>query len=500
MICFHYFFFEFCISDFPRPIYAMTRRVSISQPDPMEPSKHTELWERCLQILKDNLPPEQFDTWFSPVTSMSYVDDALTIDVPSPFFVEQIEERFFRILKATLVKVYGPKIKLFYHYDQVSHQPETGVTMRSENPNPAIGLRKAPPVPVSPFQAQQLPDIDSQLNPRYTFENYCTSASNRVAYSIGEAIAMNPKLKTFNPLFIFGPTGVGKTHLIQAIGIRIKEQNPQTRVLYITSRLFESQYTTAVKRGKINDFINFYQSIDVLIIDDIQDLMGKNATQNTFFHIFNHLHQNQKQLILSSDCRPSEMEGMEARLLSRFKWGMTTELEKPDLQLRRDVLLKKSENDGLQIPDDVLDFIAGNVTESIRDLDGIISSLIGHAAILNRPITIDLARRVVANAVKIHRRQINFEMITQQVSTFFNIDVDSIFTKSRKREVSDARQMIMFLAKKHANMPLKAIGTRLSRTHATVLYACRNIEERLPLEKSLQEAVTSIESLLLQQS
>lgn len=465
----------------------------------MQPStKHTSLWAECLAILKDNLPAEQYDTWFSPVKSMSYENGALTIDVPSPFFVEQIEERFFKILKATLHKVYGPEVKLFYHFDQVADAPDTGVRMRSEEPSRAVGLRKTPPVPVSPFEQAPLPDIDSQLNPRYTFENYCASDSNKVARSIGEAIASNPKIKTFNPLFIFGPTGVGKTHLIQAIGIRIKERNPEQRVLYITSRLFESQFTTALQRGRINDFINFYQSIDTLIIDDIQDLMGKDKTQNTFFHIFNHLHQNQKQLILSSDCRPANLDGMEARLLSRFKWGMTVELEKPDLELRREVLEKKSEQDGLEIPRDVLDYIASHVTESIRDLDGIISSLIGHAAILNRPVTIDLARRVVANAVRVSRKQINFEMITQQVSTHFKIEPDAIFTKSRKREVSDARQMIMYMAKKHAGMALKAIGTRLSRSHATVLYACRNIEERLSVEKELQETVTAIESTLLQ--
>lgn len=465
----------------------------------MQPSdNHTELWARCLEILRDNLPEEQFDTWFKPITSRSFVDGALTINVPSPYFVEQIEERFFRLLKKVLSKVYGDSLKSFYyHFDQVRNQPETAVNMRSEEPSMAQNLRKAPGVAVSPFQTQKLPPIDSQLNPRYTFENYCCGEANKVAKSIGEAIAMNPKIKTFNPLFVFGPCGVGKTHLMQAIGLRIKEKQPEARVLYVTSRLFESQFTTALQRGTINDFINFYQSIDTLIIDDIQDLIGKDKTQNTFFHIFNHLHQNQKQLIISSDCRPSSLGGMEERLLSRFKWGMTCELERPDLNLRRDVLVRKSEQDGLEIPRDVLEYIAGHVTESIRDLDGITSSLIGHSIALNRPITIDLAKRVVANAVRINRKQVNFEMITEEVSSHFNIEPDAIFTKSRKREVSDARQMIMFLAKKHVGMPYKTIGARLGRTHATVMYACNSIEERLPLEKDLQEAVSAIETSLM---
>ena len=321
--------------------------------------------------------------------------------------------------------------------------------------------------------------------------------SNKIARSIGEAIADNPKCRTFNPLFVFGPTGVGKTHLIQAIGIRVKERNPRARVLYVTARLFESQFTAASQNKHINDFFAFYQSIDTLIIDDIQDLAGKPKTQNTFFHIFNHLHQNQRQIILSSDCAPSQMEGMEARLLSRFKWGMSTQLDKPDLALRKDVLTQKAEQDGLSIPDEVLGYIAKNVTDSIRELEGVIVSLMAYATVLNQEITIDLARAVLANAVKINKRQVNFDAITQEVAAYYNIDPDVMFTKSRKREISDARQMVMYLAKKLAKMPLKAIGTRLSRTHATVLYACKNIEERLPIEKQLQEDVNKIEGALM---
>ena len=321
--------------------------------------------------------------------------------------------------------------------------------------------------------------------------------SNSLAYSIGKAIAKDPKQTTFSPLFIHGDTGVGKTHLVQAIGIGIKESTPQSRVLYVTARLFESQYTAAVCRKQVNEFINFYQSIDVLIIDDIQDLIGKTQTQNTFFHIFNHLHQNQKQLILTSDCSPAEMEGMEARLLSRFKWGMNAELSRPDYELRKEVLIQKAEQDGLSIPEDVLEYIAQNVTDNIRVLEGIVVSLMAHATILNQNITIDLARTVLANAVKTTRKQINFEMVLNEVCAYYKIEPDQIFTKSRKREISDARQMVMYMAKKHAKMLLTAIGTRLSRTHATVLYACKNIEERLPIEKQLQEDVTAIESSLL---
>lgn len=458
---------------------------------------HIQLWDRCLKIFQDNLPAEQFDAWFRPVTSVSFNENKLVLMVPSQFFIEQLEERYTNLLRRTLYKVYGASMKLYYHFNQVSNEPSTGVTMGSSKPSSAVAPK--PGASSNPFRQQTEPqEIDAQLNPNYTFENYCDSISNRVARSIGEAIANDPKCKTFNPLFVFGAPGVGKTHLIQAIGIRIKENSPSSRVLYITARLFESQYTTAVRNGKINDFISFYQSIDTLIIDDIQDLIGnKPGTQNAFFHIFNHLILNQKQLILASDCCPSKMEGMEKRLVSRFTMGMTAELEHPDYQLRKEVLRQKAEQDGLELPEDVVDYIASNVTESIRELEGIVVSVTAHAAILNQDISLDLTRKVLANAVKINQRQINFEIITQEVASYYQVDPDQIFTKSRKREISDARQMVMYMAKKHAKMPLTAIGTRLSRTHATVLYACKNIEERLGIEKQLQTDVSKIESTLL---
>ena len=265
------------------------------------------------------------------------------------------------------------------------------------------------------------------------------------------------------------------------------------RQLYVSARQFESQYTVAAHTGKINEFINFYQSIDTLIIDDIQDLIDKPGTQSTFFQIFNHLTMNQRQIILSSDCCPTQLKGMTDRLLNRFKWGMTVELERPDLQLRREILRQRAEQDGLQLSEEVMDFIAENVTDSARELEGIVVTLLAHATMMNREITIDLARTVMSNIVKMSRKTINFEMITQGVASHYNIDPDAIFTKSRKREISDARQMVMFMAKKHAKMPLKAIGTRLSRDHSTVIYACKNIEQRLPFEKQLQDDVAAIE-------
>lgn len=451
-------------------------------------------WDKCLKIIQDNLQPELYNAWFKPITLKSFENGELRLFVPSPYFVEHIEEHFMLLISSTIKRVFGPNVKLYYSYNQVKNEPTTEVNIRSAKPSPAVksGLPDANPLitpPAVPF--------DSQLNNRYTFENYCGSMSNKIALSIGKAIGENPDNKTFNPLFIFGPSGVGKTHLMHAIGLNIKEHRPDLRVLYISSRLFEAQFTVASHTGKINDFIYFYQSIDVLIIDDIQDLIGKERTQNTFFHIFTHLHLNNKQIIISSDCSPSQLKGMPERLMTRMKWGMTVELERPDIELRRQVLIRKAEQDGLSIPSDVIDYIASNVTESIRELEGIVVSLMAHATFMNKEINIELARNVLANAVKVSKKQINFEMVTQSVSAHFNIEPDAIFTKSRKREISDARQMVMYLAKKHAKMPLKAIGTRLSRTHATVLYACKNIEERIPFEKQLQDDIAAIEKNFL---
>ena len=447
-------------------------------------------WDACLKIISDNIPSEQFDAWFRPVTLKSYVDGKVTLTVPTSFFVEYIEERFSKLLGAAIKRVFGADTKLFYHYNQVQNEPTTAVDIRSAAPSAAS--RKGLPS-ANPFNTPVQVPFDSQLNPRYTFDNYCGSESNKIALSIGKAIGEDPDNKTFNPLFIFGPSGVGKTHLMHAIGLSLKEHRPQLRVLYISSRLFESQFTVASRNGRINDFIHFYQSIDVLIIDDIQDLIDKEKTQNTFFHIFSHLHLNNKQIIISSDCSPSMLKGMPERLLTRMKWGMTVELERPDMNLRRNVLTRIAEQAGLPVSDDVLEFIATNVTGSIRELEGIMVSLVARAAILNRQIDFDLARTVISNAVKITKKQINFEMVTQSVSAHYNIEPDAIFTKSRKREVSDARQMVMYMAKKHAKMALTAIGTRLSRTHATVLYACKSIEDRLLHEKQLQDDVAAIE-------
>ncbi|MDE7467480.1 MAG: chromosomal replication initiator protein DnaA, partial [Muribaculaceae bacterium] len=424
---------------------------------------HLELWNQCRQVIADNLSTQQFTAWFSDVHSVSFNNGELRLSVPSPYFSEQLEERFASIINAAIKKVYGTGIEVVFMFNQVSGQPESKVEVHNSKPSATIMNEIKAPI-ANPFAETTAQPFRSQLNALYNFENYCIGQSNRVAYTIAESIANDPSNKTFNPLFVFGPTGVGKTHLIQAIGVRIKERNPQARVLYVTARLFQAYYTAANHKGHINDFFKFYQSIDTLIIDDVQDIAGNPGTQNTFFHIFNQLHQNNRQIILSSDCAPSEMEGFEARLLNRFKWGASAALEKPDLELRRQVLRRKSQTDGLELPEDVIEYVAANVTDSIRELEGVVASLVAHATVLNCEITLDFARPVVANAVRIRRSQVNFEMISEAVASYFKINPDIIFTKTRKREISDARQMIMYLSKKLAGMSFKSIGNTLGRT------------------------------------
>ncbi len=460
-------------------------------------------WNRCLDVIKANLPTEQFDVWFAPIVAVDFdqENDRVTLRVPSQFFVEQIEGRYITILSAALKKVFGENVKLTYKYNVVGSDDASAVEQNVDNSSTRLKqeLKIRKPSVANPFvQADSQEDIDPQLNPRYTFENYCSSMSNKLAVSIGQAIAEHPEVKTYNPLFVFGTTGVGKTHLLQAIGIKLKEENPRMRVLYVSSRVFESQYTTAVQQKKINDFIHFYESIDVLLLDDIQFFAGKPGTQNTFFHIFNLLHQHQRQLVMSSDCRPSDLDGMEPRLISRFKWGMTVELAKPDFELRRKFLAMKAAQDGLHISDEVMDYIATNVTDSVRELEGVMVSLLAHATMLNQDITIDLARDIIGNTVRVAPKQLTFEYIAETVADYYNLPTDVLYGKSRKREISDARQLVMYLAKKEAQMSSTSIGAKLDRTHATVLHACIQIEQRMSIEKDFSREVQAITASLTQ--
>ncbi len=447
-------------------------------------------WSLCLEIIKDNLSAEQFNAWFEPIDAVKYENNTVTLHAPSHFFVERIEEQFINLLSATLRRVFGQNVKLEYSYDIAGKEVVNGGDGSSLKLRNKQQIDKA--APSNPFVQPAYDDIDPQLNLRFTFEKYCPTKSNKLAVIIGLSVPNNQYTTPFNPLFIFGTTGVGKTHLMQAIGIKIKEDKPRTRVLYLTARVFENQYTTAVRQNKINDFINFYMGIDVLMLDDIQELAGKISTQNTFFHIFNHLHNHHRLLIMTSDVRPSELDGIVPRLHSRFISGKTVELEIHDYELRREVLDRKAMQDGLEIAPEVLDYIATNVTDSVRELEGIIVSLLAHSTMLNQDISIDLARNVISNCVHVNKRQLTFEIIAETVTSHYNLDSDLIYGKSRKREINDARQIVMYLAKKEINLSSTNIGMRLARNHATVLHACKQIEQRLMVEKKFQGEMAEI--------
>ena len=460
--------------------------------------EHIVLWSRCLSVIRDNVPETIFKTWFEPIVPLIYQNKALTIGVPTQFFYEILEEKYADLLRVALNKEIGEGTQLVYRVliDKTNDQTIDLVgTNRSRVLPPSTDIKDANKAP-NPMKAPTPQDLDPQLNPNYNFENLIKGSSNEFSRTVGETVAKNPA-RTFNPLFLYGPSGVGKTHLTNAIGTRIKELYPEKRVLYVSAHLFQVQYTDSIRTNHFNDFISFYQTIDVLIIDDIQEFAGVTKTQNTFFHIFNHLHQNGKQLILTSDRAPIMLQGMEDRLLTRFKWGLVAELEKPDTELRRNILRNKIRKDGLNIPESVVNYIAENVNESVRELEGIINSLLAQSILFKREIDMDLAERIIRKAVRIENKPITIDNIISKVCAHYDLDESVIHTKSRKREIVQIRQIAMYLAKKHTEISASKIGMLIgNRDHATVLHACKTVKDLIEINKSFKSDIEEIEAAL----
>lgn len=459
---------------------------------------HSELWQKCLAGIRSQLPADMFGVWFKDTVSISFEDRRLTIGVPSEYFVMQYENRLYDVFRSAIKQVYGPGVKIEYTYNVVSSDPTSAVTIEKStsggnlSSSPTKGAAKTD----NAHHEIAYEDVKSQLNEAYTFENYCCGTSNQLPFTIAESIGNNPHKTDFNPFFLYGNTGVGKTHLIQAIGQRIKANDPMARVLYIRARTFENQYGQAVREHHINDFVNFYQSMDALLIDDIQELSGKSGTQNAFFPIFNHLHQKGTLLVMTSDRPPVDLEGIMERLVNRFKWGVTEQLPGPDLELRKRILRLKSAKNGLNLPEDVIDIIACRVTDSVRELEGIVLSLIARAALLNQPITPQLAAVVMQSTVKVNKRHINFDMIVEATAAAFDLDSDVIFSRSRVRDIADARQVIMYLAYKHTDQSSKIIGSKLGRSHVTVLHGIKTTQNRIITEPDFSCKVMAIEHTL----
>jgi len=452
-------------------------------------------WDECLNIIRDNIQASSYTTWFSNTKPASYTNNVLTIFVPSQFVYEYIEEHFVDILSAAIYRIFGSNTQLNY---RVLTDRENQITLDQESEKrPTQALKEQEKAsngaPDSIAVAPQ--DLDPMLRSNYSFENFIEGISNKLPLSAAENIALNPGKTIFNPLFLYGASGVGKTHLANAIGLKVKELFPEKRVLYVSAHLFKVQYSNSVRNNVLNDFINFYQSIDVLIIDDIQEFVGVTKTQNTFFHIFNHLHQNGKQLIMTCDRPPVMLQGIEDRLITRFKWGLTAEIERPNLELRRNILTAKARRERIALTPDVLEYIAENVTDSVRELEGILISLMAHSTVYGRAIDISMAERVISKAVRIVEKEVTVEDIVHHTCEHYHIKDESVYSSSRKRDIVLARQVAMYLTHKHLpNLSLAGIGQQIgSKDHSTVLHACRTIEEQIEMDKTLQTAIEDIE-------
>lgn len=468
---------------------------------------HSEVWENCLKVIRDNLNYQSFKTWFAPIKPIKLENNVLTIQVPSQFFYEWLEEHYITLLKKTIRNELGPTGRLEYSivmegsYANDPYTIKMPTSNRKATNNPAVAM----PIDLKSGNAKEIPNpfiipglkkiqVHSQLNEAYSFDNFIEGDCNRLARSAGYAVACNPGKTAFNPLFIYSAVGLGKTHLSHAIGLQVKNSFPEKTVLYVATEQFIQQFVDAVRNNNQNDFLHFYQMIDVLIIDDIQWLSGKEKTQDVFFHIFNHLHQKGKQLVITSDKAPVELKGLEPRLLSRFKWGLAADLQVPDLETRIAILKKRIYKDGIAMPDDVLEYLAYSITTNVRELEGALISLMAQSSLNKKAITIELAKQMIDKFVKNTAREISIDFIQKIVCDYFGIPVDSINSKTRKRDIVQARQLAMYFSKKHTKSSLAAIGLVCgNKDHATVLHACRTVNNLIETDKQFRLYVEEIE-------
>lgn len=461
-----------------------------------------EIWNNCLSVIKDNVTEEAYKTWFEPIVPVSLENNLFILQVPSPFFAEFLDEHHLNLLKPVIKRFAGEKVKLAYKLPVDSSASNGTMTVPSSNRSvPKSPIGQPPPQrlsdgPINPFVIPGLKklQIDSQLNENYTFDNFIEGDCNRLARSAGMKIAKEPGKTAFNPLVIYSGTGLGKTHLCHAIGLETKRLHPEKTVLYVQAEQLSTQYVTANKNNNRPDFINFYQMIDVLIIDDIQFLAGKAGTQDVFFHIFNHLQQNNKQIVITSDKFPSELQGMEDRLLSRFKWGLAADLQAPDLSTRTSIIREKLYDNGITFPDEVVQYIASNVRNNIRELEGVMNSLMAQSLLNKRAVTLEMAQQIIDRFVRNTVKEVSVEYIINIVCEYFKISPEQLALKTRKRQVVQARQIAMYLAKKYSNASLAAIGQQCGKKdHATVHHACKTIANQLETDKQFKVMFADIE-------
>ncbi|MCQ2345915.1 MAG: chromosomal replication initiator protein DnaA [Paludibacteraceae bacterium] len=424
------------------------------------------LWQNCSQILRDNLTATAFETWFAPLEVVSFVDNKLVLRVKSEFVAQYIEENYVDLLSKAILRTFGPKTRLEY---RVLMDSTTGAVATFKGANDTVADARQP---ILPLVQNTRNDWETQLSDSYTFSSFIEGETNKLARAVGLEIAKEPGRTVFNPLFIYGGSGVGKTHLANAIGNQIARQIPNARVLFISANTFKLQFQEAVKQNKLSDFLLFYQSVDVLIVDDVQYFSGLKGTQDTFFHIFNYLHQSRKQLIMTSDRSPLQLKDVEERLLTRFKWGLAVEIQRPDFTLRKAILHDRIQRDGLELPDEIVDYIAMNACNNIRDIEGILAALLAHSTLMNCDIDLKLVKSVVDKLVDVQPKTILMEDVIGLVCEHEGISEHTIVSKSRQREVNRARQLIVYLAKQLTDRSYNDIGMALGhRSHATVLHA-----------------------------
>jgi chromosomal replication initiator protein len=460
-------------------------------------NSHQALWDECLRLIQANVTEQQFKTWFAPIVFESYSEkeQMLLVQVPSSYVCEYLEQYYVGLLSKVLARVFGSGVRLSYRIVTVKAQRNVTVDVESDGvtleAQPTTRANQSPTV----LDAATPQQLNPQLDVKKTFQNFIEGDSNKLPRTVGLSIAEHPGKTTFNPFFIYGPSGCGKTHLINAIGVRCKETYPQKRVLYVSARLFQVQYTDSVRHNTTNDFINFYQSIDVLIVDDIQEWMNSPKTLDTFFHIFDHLFRIGKQIILASDRPPVDLQGVKERLLTRFACGLIAELEKPNVQLCIDILNAKCRRDGLKIPADVIQYIAETANGSVRDLEGVVNSLMAYSIVYNTHLDMRLAERIVKRAVKVDNHPLTIDDILEKVCRHYNVEQRQVFSKSRKRELVQVRQVSMYLAQKYTKMPAGRIGQLIgNRDHSTVIHSCNAVEQRLKIDTTFSDEIRSIEN------
>ena len=466
-------------------------------------TRHIAIWNNCLQIIGNNIDPQKFDMWFRPIKPVSIEGSTLTIEVPSDFFREYLEGAYLDLLKATLKRAIGTDAKLCYLVHPV--RSEAAMVMSASEVNTPVNRPVSIPAhnpggSVSPFSIPgvQKVDINPRLNPAYCFANLIEGECNRMGVTAGKSISMAPGKTPFNPLFIFGGPGLGKTHVAQAAGIEIKEKFPELVVLYVTGNEFKTQYMDAWKGNRLVDFLSFYMRIDVLIVDDIQDLLGQ-GSQNAFFNVFNHLHLNGKQLSFTSDRAPVDLQNFEDRLLSRFKWGLSVELTRPDYATRLSMLKARALREGVTVSDEVLSFLASHIKTNFRELEGTFTSLVAYASLGHKDITVSLAESLIGKIVGEQQSDISIETIVHTVCEYFNITRDMLLSPSRKRQIVQARQIAMYECRNLVpTCSLSTIGSELGgKDHATVLHACTTVQNLMSTDRAFRQYVNDIEGMIV---